>query len=164
MIRLKSAVALVALFAAFGTAAASARPNVSLQLDGKVIERDAKGAEKLVPVTSDTGFKPGETVRYVIVASNRGSSAALNLMPEGKIPAGTAYEAGTASLAAAARVEFSIDGGKTWAAKPLIKVATANGTVEKAADPSLYTMLRWVASGALAPKASVSYSYQVRIK
>jgi uncharacterized repeat protein (TIGR01451 family) len=163
MQRLKFAFVFAAVFALTGTAAVNAKPIVQLKLQGSVVEHDANGAEKLVSV-SDTVLKPGETVRYDIVATNAGPDPAAKLVPLGRIPTGTEYEEGSASLSSAARIEFSIDGGKTWAVKPLIKVKTDAGIVEKPADPSLYTMLRWVNEKALAPKASVTYSYEVRIK
>lgn len=164
MQRLRFVCLWAATFVALGSAAASARPNVVLKLEGDVVQHDAKGAEQLTPVTDGTGLKPGETIRYVIVASNAGPDAATSLVPEARIPDGTAYEAGSASAAAPMRVEFSLDGGKTWAVKPLVKVRTPNGVVEKPADPSLYTTLRWIGNKALPAKSSVSYSYQVRIK
>ena len=163
MHRLVFAFIIAANFAAFGSAAADARPSVVLKLQGDVVHRDASGAVKLTPVEGEA-LKPGETVRYDIVATNAGGDPASKLVPVGKIPAGTAYEAGSASVSGASRVEFSIDGGKTWSAKPLVRVQTANGTIEKPADPASYTTLRWIGAPSLAAKASVTYSYQVRIK
>jgi uncharacterized repeat protein (TIGR01451 family) len=115
-------------------------------------------------LSSAPGLAPGETVRYLIVATNAGSEAASHLVPQARIPAGTAYEAGSASYATDSHVEFSLDGGRTWAAKPLVKVQTPNGIVEKAADPSLYTAVRFARDNPLEPKTSVTYSYEVRIK
>lgn len=163
MQRLRFVCLWAATFVALGSTAASARPNVVLKLEGDVVQHDAKGAEQLTPV-ADAGLKPGETIRYVIVASNAGPDAATSLVPEGRIPDGTAYEAGSASGASPMHVEFSLDGGKTWAVKPLVKVQTPNGVVEKPADPSQYTTLRWIGAKSLPAKSSVSYTYQVRIK
>ncbi len=156
---------LYAFIAAFAVLAGSAvaKPNVQLKLDGELVQHDAKGAEKLVPVSSEA-LKPGAIVRYDIVATNQGTDPAVKLMPIGKIPSGTAYEAGTASSTGSLRVEFTIDGGKTWSKSPLVKVTTPTGVVEKPADPSTYTEIRWIAAKPLAPKASVSYRYEVRVK
>ncbi len=164
MQRLSFACLSLMMLAAFGTAVASARPSVSLRLEGDLVQHDSKGAEVLVPMSSAPGLTPGETVRYLIVATNTGSQAASHLIPQARIPAGTAYEAGSASSFADSHVEFSLDGGRTWAAKPLVKVQTPNGLVEKAADPSLYTSVRFARDNPLEPKTSVTYSYEVRIK
>lgn len=161
MQHLKFAFVFAATCALLG-AAADAKPIVQLKLQGALVEHDANGVEKLAPLSAS--LAPGETIRYDIVASNVGTDPAAKLVPMGRIPAGTEYEAGTASLSGAARVEFSIDGGKTWALKPLVKVKTDAGIVEKPADPSAYTMLRWVNEKSIAPKQSVTYSYEVRIK
>jgi uncharacterized repeat protein (TIGR01451 family) len=131
-------------------------------LQGVLVERAADGAEKTTPV-ADVALKPGETVRYTLVAVNRGTDPALGLKPIGKIPAGTSFEAGSAA-GAAARVEYSLDGGKTWSTSPTIKVQTPAGIVEKKADPSTYTAIRWTADKPLAPRAVAAYSYQVHIK
>ena len=162
MQRFKCFYALVAAFVVTASAA-SAKPNVQLKLDGELVQHDAKGDVKLVPLAS-AELKTGQTVRYDIVATNQGTDPAAKLMPVGKIPSGTAYEAGSASSATSLRVEFSIDGGKTWAKSPTIKVTTPTGVVVKPADPSSYTTIRWIAAKPLAPKASLSYSYEVRLK
>jgi uncharacterized repeat protein (TIGR01451 family) len=164
MQRLSFAFVLAAIFAVFGTTVAMARPVVNLKLQADLVAHDDKGVEKLVPVVDDSGLKPGDVVRYIIVASNSGSDAASHLAPQGKIPSGTAYEAGSASTSDALRVEFSLDGGKTWSVKPTMKVQTAAGLVEKPADPSLFTTLRWIGAKPLLPKTSETYTYQVRIK
>ncbi len=163
MQHLKFAFALAVAATMVGTAAVDAKPLVQLKLQGELVERDAKGVEKLTPIAS-AELQPGETVRYDIVATNVGSDPANKLVPTGRVPSGTIYEPGSATLSGASRIEFSLDGGKTWAAHPVVKVKTDAGIVEKPADPSLYTMLRWVNEKALVPNSSVTYSYEVRIK
>lgn len=162
MQHLKATFALLAAFAVTG-GAALAKPNVQLKLAGELLQKDAQGAVSFVPM-STTELKPGQIVRFDIVAKNEGSDAATALVPVGKIPTGTAYEAGSASASGALRVEFSLDGGKTWSSSPTVKVVTPNGTVVKKADPASYTQVRWIAAKPLAPKSSVTYRYEVRVK
>jgi len=152
-----------AIVALLGPAVAYAKPVVVLTLQGSVVERDAKGAERLTPLASAI-LKPGDLVRYDVVATNAGTDAAAHLIPAARVPAGTTYEAGSASLAAATHVEFSLDGGKTWSSKPSVLVKTSSGSVEKAAPVAAYTALRWVDEKTLAPNRSVAYSYEVRVK
>jgi uncharacterized repeat protein (TIGR01451 family) len=163
MQHLKFAFVFAAACAMLGTAAADAKPIVQLKLQGVVVERQANGAEKLTPV-ADAPLRPGETIRYNIVATNAGTDPAAKLVPAGRVPAGTEFQAGSASLSGASRVEFSVDGGKTWSLKPTVRVKTDAGIVEKPADASLYTTLRWVNEKPLLPKQSVTYTYEVRIK
>ena len=139
------------------------RPTVTLKLTGSVVTKAADGHTTLTPVDK-VALKTGDEIEYDIAASNTGAAPAQHLVPVGKIPAGTAYVDGSAK-APRAHVEFSLDSGKTWSATPMITVKNANGTtIVKKADPSLYTAVRFVTDGALAPHGSVAYTYEVRVK
>jgi uncharacterized repeat protein (TIGR01451 family) len=142
---------------------ASAKPSVTLKLTGAVVSKTADGHTTLTPV-DQVPPKSGDEIEYDIAASNAGTSPALHLVPVGRVPAGTAYVAGSAK-AAGAHAEFSLDGGKTWSASPTVTVKDPSGVVVvKKADPALYTMVRFVSAGALAPHGSAVYSYEVRVK
>jgi len=144
-------------------ATADAKPNVVLKLSGVLVERDQNGVEKTTAVEK-AQLKPGDVVRYVIVASNAGTDAARNLVPIGQVPAGTAFMAGSAASKEVPHVEYSLDGGKTWSAAPTVRVHTPAGDVVKKADPAAYTSLRWVDDKPLAPKGSATFVYTVRVK
>jgi len=151
------------VFALAAPAIASAKPSVTLKLSGSLVTKAADGRAVATPVEKAT-LHPGDAVEYQIAAQNVGSSPALKLSPAGAIPAGTAYVDGSAR-AAHARVEFSLDHGKTWSAAPTIVVKNADGTTSlKKAPPSLYSAIRFVTDGALAPHASAAYAYEVRVK
>jgi len=152
-----------AFVAILGPVVAYAKPVVVLTLQGALVERDAKGAERLTPLASAV-LKPGDLVRYDVVATNSSADPAAHLIPVARVPAGTTYEAGSASFATSARVEFSLDGGKTWSSKPSLAMKTPSGTIEKPAPVAAYTALRWVDEKTLAPNRSVAYSYEVRVK
>lgn len=154
---------LLAVLALITPAMASAKPNVTLKLSGSVVTKAADGRTTMTPIERAQP-KAGDEIEYDIVASNAGTSPAVRLVPAGKIPAGTAYVPGSAK-AAHARAEFSLDGGKTWSAAPTVTVKGADGVpVVKKADPALYTMVRFVTDGAVAPRASAAYAYEVRVK
>ena len=141
---------------------ALAKPSVTLKLTGSVVTK-ADGHPVLTSVEKNPP-KSGDEIEYDIVASNAGNSPALRLVPVGKIPAGTSYVDGSAK-APRAHAEFSLDGGKTWSAAPTVRVKLPDGTtVVKKADPSLYTTVRFITDGAIAPHQSVEYSYEVRVK
>jgi uncharacterized repeat protein (TIGR01451 family) len=142
---------------------ASAKPNVTLKLTGSLVTKAADGRTTMTPIERIQP-KAGDEIEYDIVASNAGSTPAVRLVPVGKIPAGTAYVDGSAK-AARARAEFSLDGGKTWSASPTVTVKGPSGApVVKRADPALYTAVRFVTDGAVAPRASLAYTYEVRVK
>ncbi len=143
--------------------AAWARPVLSLNLSGMIVSKDAKGAEKTTPL-ANAAVTPGETIRYVLVMSNKGDTPALNVVPVGKIPTGTAYEVGSASMAGATRVEFSLNGGKSWAEHPTVTVHGPNGDMVKPADPGKYTNLRWIVAKPIPANGSLTYTYEVMVK
>ncbi len=163
MLRVKFAALIAVLLLASLVSVAQAKPVVTLKLSGLLVEHQANGVEQLVPVEKAV-LKPGDEVRYVIVASNNGTDAARNLTPVGRIPAGTVYEAGSATAKDGAQAEFSLDGGKTWSAVPTVKVHTATGDVVKKADPASYTMVRWVSAKPLPAKGAFSFAYAVELK
>lgn len=163
MLRLKVAFILsVVVGTSFAATAAIARPLIALRLQAVVVSKNSDGSEKTTPIEQRQPA-PGQLIRYVITASNNGSDAAKNFSSVAKIPAGTSYVAGSAQ-APSGRVEFSLDGGKTWAAKPTVAVRTAQGTVERPADPQSFTTVRYVADAPLAAKSSDTFAYAVRVK
>ncbi len=140
--------------------AAFAKPDVKIKLTQLTVTKNAEG--KLVE-TPSSEVKPGDVVKYDIVATNSGDTPAQKFSPADKIPAGTTFIAGSAT-GKAVRVEYSIDGGKTWSILPMIKVVAKDGTTtEKAASPTSYTAIRWIADP-LAPKASSEFTFEVRVK
>ncbi|HEY0393247.1 MAG TPA: hypothetical protein VGD01_02010 [Candidatus Elarobacter sp.] len=142
---------------------ASAKPNVTLKLTGSLVTKAADGHVSLTPVDKAQP-KAGDEIQYDIVALNAGDSPALRLVPTGRIPTGTAYVDGSAK-GLRAHPEFSLDGGKTWSAAPTVRVRLPDGTTAvKKADSSLYTAVRFVTDGAIAPRQSAAYSYEVRVK
>jgi len=142
---------------------ASAKPSVTLKLTGSPVTKASDGHTTLTPVEKAQP-KTGDEIQYDIVAANGGDSPALRLVPVGRIPAGTSYVEGSAK-AARAHAEFSLDGGKTWSAVPMVRVRQPDGsTVVKKADPALYTAVRFVTDGAIAPHQSAGYVYEVRVK
>lgn len=139
-----------------------AKPSVTLTLSGSVVTKASDGRTVLVPVAKEAP-KSGDQVEYDIAATNAGTTPALKLTPTAKIPAGTSYVDGSAK-APRAHVEFSLD-GKTWSANPTVTVKSPTGTtVVKKADPALFTAIRFVTDGALAPHGTLQYSYEVRVK
>lgn len=158
MIRWRVPILLSAAFL-FCTGLASARPVVKLHLSGVLVQQNA-GQTKETPVEGVV-LKAGDLVRYTIVASNSGDSAAVKLIPVGQVPKATSFVPGSAR-GADASTEYTLD-GKTWSAHPMLSVKTASGVASKPADPSLYKAVRWVSKRALPPKKAFVFTYDVRV-
>jgi uncharacterized repeat protein (TIGR01451 family) len=105
--------------------------------------------------------RPGQRLRYTIVAKNSGDHAAAKLTPMTKIPAGERYVGGSAGPLA----EYSIDGGKTWSRQPMITVTNPDHTTTiKPALAGDYNAVRWLAPDPLAPAAHTAFSYDVIVE
>jgi uncharacterized repeat protein (TIGR01451 family) len=161
--RLAAPIICSVLIALAGTAA-FAKPTVALKLIGVILEKDANGKPIAVPIESAEP-KPGEAIRYTIVASNTSGEIAKKFSSAGRIPNGTQYQPGSSTIPAPGHVEFSIDDGKTWSEKPLARVKQADGTTAlRPADPASYTNIRWISGKDLVAHGSTSYSYVVLVK
>ncbi|MDQ3584241.1 MAG: hypothetical protein M3407_00555 [Acidobacteriota bacterium] len=140
--------------------ALTARPEVKVALngtvarDGNVIALDKAGA-----------VHPGEVLDWTITSENDGDGAAREYKTVGQIPQGTLLVAGSTVADGAVSVTYSIDGGQTFSAQPVIEEKGADGTVKKVAAPvSIYTQVRYEWSDALAAGGKLNASYKVRVK
>ncbi len=156
------AAALAASSLAMCATQAEAKPNVALKMSGFVVEGSGN-SQHFVPI-EQTQPRPGDVVRYVVVASNATSEAANKLIVAARVPAGTAFEPGSATSNAMLHPQFSLDGGHTWASVPMTTVHTASGDVQKKADPAAFTSVRWIFDKPLAAHSSGTYAYEVRVK
>ncbi len=137
----------------------AARPQVKILLAGSV-ERDSA----LVPLDKSTVVNPGEILDWTIASENSGTGAAMEYKTVGHIPQGTTFVAGSAK-ADGANAVYSIDGGKSYSAQPLIEEKQADGTVKRVPAPvSMYTEIRYEWADPLAQGGKLSASYKVRVK
>jgi uncharacterized repeat protein (TIGR01451 family) len=136
------------------------RPLVKVVLSGTVERGEQKvSVEKTGPV------KPGEVVSFTLDSANEGASAAHDYRSIGKIPSGTVFVEGSAHGDGSSQVSYSIDGGRTYAAQPMIEERQADGTTKMVPAPvTMYTQVRFQWAAPLAAGNKVSASYQVRVK
>jgi uncharacterized repeat protein (TIGR01451 family) len=97
-------------------------------------------------VEADT-VVPGERVQYTILFRNVGSQPAENVVITNPISESLIYVSGSA-LQDGLQVEFSVDGGQSFAAADALRVAN-NGS-DRPATNADYTHVRWVMQTALA--------------
>jgi uncharacterized repeat protein (TIGR01451 family) len=107
--------------------------------------------------------KPGDVIRYALVFTNVTAGPVKNIQFVDPIPPGTVYVLGSAAADRPVRVEFSIDGGKSYSARPAITVAQDGKTAERPASPEQYTHVRWTVLGSLAPGAKVMAEFRALI-
>lgn len=130
----------------------------SVTLDGKVTEQT---------VANPRSVFPGDVISQVITVKNNTGRAIQNVPVKLPVPRSTVYLAAEQGLNAA-RVEYSIDGGKTFATAPLMKsvTVTENGkavTRMVEVKPSEYNAVRWIVNE-LPAGQSLKLGYRVQVK
>ncbi|MFN2454801.1 MAG: hypothetical protein ABR577_11335 [Pyrinomonadaceae bacterium] len=147
-------------FALNAATTTTARPLIKVALAG-VVERDHTG----FPLEKVSAVNPGETLSWTIISQNDGDGAARDYKAVGQIPRGTVFIAGSAETEHAAEVTYSIDGGKTFEAQPLIEEKQADGTTKRVPAPvSAYTQVRYEWADGLAAGGKLNASYKVRVR
>ena len=146
----------------------AAQPTVKLNLTAAkksiVVTTDGKQKVTWENLADNTVVQPGDTLRYTVSSDNTGAEPAKNLTITQPVPEQMVYKLDTATSKNEAEVTYSIDNGKTFVAKPKIKVKGENGkTVEKPAPAATYTHVRWQFP-ALAPEAQITAMYDVEVQ
>ena len=108
---------------------------------------------------------PGDALRYTVTASSHLARPIRGFVLTQPVPRGMEYQASSASASGDARLTASLDGGKTFAEKPTVRVTHPDGsTDDEPAPASRYTTLRWTFLGDLPPMGCVSAHCEVRIR
>lgn len=118
---------------------------------------DANGEETIKYVIADRVI-PGSVILYLITYANKGDAPAEGIVLTSQIPADLTFTEGSADIDGA-RVQFSIDGGKTYANREDLVVTTADGD-ERPAEASDLTNIRWTVRSALKTGKNRAVSYR----
>ena len=127
----------------------------------------ASGQVEWKPLPTNASLRPGETIRYVMTASNTSDRQIKKLVVTQPIPNGSVYVSNSATLPNfdGAKLDFSIDSGKTYSEKPTIRVKLESGEiVTRPAPASMYTNVRWNFGESFPAKTAANATYQVRIR
>jgi uncharacterized repeat protein (TIGR01451 family) len=144
------------------------QPKVQLTLgaEKKVTTTDAQGKKLVVwqPLKGSVSVQPSDVLRYTVSSENAGDKPAKNLVVTQPIPQRTAYILASAQANGAA-LTFSIDAGKTFVDKPMVKVKLADGKEAlRPAPAEAYTHIRWNYSDSVKPASAVRSVYEVAVK
>ena len=151
-------VVLVAVAVVGAPAAVQAQAASPLQLTYRnvTLERDSVRAK------ASKAALPTDTLRYALTFTNREPRAIRNVVFENPLPAGLVLLGGV-TTSAGARVEYSIDGGRTYAERPMVSVMEGEVRVERPAARGAYTHIRWTITEAVAPGALVIAQCDARL-
>ncbi len=129
------------------------RVTLTLKADKQVVIENKMGFQ---PIAGKASVKPGDIILYTVTAKNNSRCSLRNLVLKQPIPKGTKYIKDSAMAIDGAELLFSIDGGKTFSAKP-----TIGKQIVPATD---YNYLRWKFSGKMAANAQVKTTYKLQVK
>jgi uncharacterized repeat protein (TIGR01451 family) len=107
--------------------------------------------------------RPGDVIRYALVFRNVNTGPVKNVQFVDPLPQGLVYVLGSARADQPVRVEYSIDGGKSYSAQPMIQLVEDGKNVEKPAPREKYTHVRWTVLGSLAPGAQVMAEFRAEV-
>ena len=107
--------------------------------------------------------RPGDVIRYALVFTNVTAGPVKNIQFVDPIPQGMVYVLGSATADRPVRVEYSIDGGKSYSARPVLAVVEDGKKVEAPAPRERYTHVRWTVLGSLDPKARVIAEFRTQV-
>lgn len=136
------------------------KPEIKVQISGTV-QRD----NQTISLEKTDAVKSGEILDWKIDSVNEGNASARNYRVVGKIPAGTVLVNGSAKAADAPQVSYSIDGGATFSAQPLIDEKQADGSVKKVPAPiAMYSQIKFEWAKDLPAQSQIAAAYRVRVK
>lgn len=129
-------------------------------------------AYKIIVQTNDDGIVseewvtveevvPGDKVGYRISYENTGTQDATGVVINNPVPDNTVYVANSAA-GTGSQITYSVDAGNNFARSAEL-IVEKNGLKSKARADDI-THIRWTLPEAVAPQASGSVEFQVRVK
>lgn len=106
----------------------------------------------------------GDVVQYRLVFTNLKPDSLRNVQFTNPLPGGLRYVAGSAGADRPdVTIDFSIDGGTTWSAQPMIEEVVDGKTVRRPAPVSQYSAIRWTVGGWVKAKSQVTAEYKAAL-
>ncbi|WP_041555813.1 DUF11 domain-containing protein [Nostoc sp. PCC 7524] len=138
-----------------------------LEAEKQVLTKDQQGKQKVTwqALKGQAVVNPGDVLRYTLSGENKSDRTLKNVTLNQPIPKGMVYVLKSANINnQAAKITYSIDGGRSFVANPTITVTFPGGKVEtKPAPATAYTHIR-LQLPALAAKSIVTATYQTQVR
>jgi uncharacterized repeat protein (TIGR01451 family) len=139
---------------------------VDLTAERKVFPADDK-APTWKALDNAAPVQTGDVIRYQLNGINQGKNPIKRLVFTQPIPKGTEYiiKSANATKPDDVRITFSIDQGKQFTEKPMVRVMLADGTMENQPAPvEAYTHVRWEFAQMIEPGTPINASYEVKVR
>jgi uncharacterized repeat protein (TIGR01451 family) len=162
---LKTLLVAVLSACAAGRAAAQNRPPGALVVAAEnLMAGDARHQAWVAKGGAASDVLPGDVLRYAIRFTNTQEQAGRNVVFSNPVPQGLRYVIGSAAADARdAAITFSIDGGRTYSAQPMIEVVENGERRSVPAPARMYTHVRWTLEGWVQPGGQVSAEFRAEL-
>jgi uncharacterized repeat protein (TIGR01451 family) len=111
-----------------------------------------------------SAVRPNDVLRYTLTFSNPTEHSVAKVELRNPIPDGVVFVPGSAKASRAdARLEFSADNGKSWAAQPTETVVLAGQQVTRAIPVNRYTHIRWVVKGSVEARGVITAEFEAKV-
>lgn len=157
----RTAVAAIVLagFAMSAAAQDTSHLDIKTVVQKEEVSVDAAGEQQTRLVDADT-VVPGDEVIYTVSFSNVSQEPAEDVVITNPLPDQLTYVDGSA-FGPGASVEFSIDGGQSFAARE--ELIVSEGGFERPARNEDFTHIRWVIDGDIEPGAHGMAQFRARL-
>ena len=110
-------------------------------------------------------YKPGDIIRYTIIASNTGNGMLTSPLITNPIPKGVTYMPLSAK-GLNSKITYSMNNGTLFQPWPVTyNIKDKNGkTIKMMASPDMITHVRWELTKSLAPNESHQLEFEVTVK
>lgn len=159
--RLVVVLSLFLLTASVVVSATVGKPLLKVEITGEVMrEGRAVSISQL-----KGGVSPREVITWQMRVANHGNAATPSgTSVDGELSSATVLIPGSASGDGSPSVSYSIDGGKSFAARPIIRYVENGVSKERPAPLESYTHIRFLWQNGFNPGDARSVSYQARVR
>lgn len=155
---------LALLLAAVPAAAQQGQPSPLVITAENLMAGDARHAEAIAQGMDRNALLPGDVVLYRLTFTNTTGAPVRDVEFKDPLPAGLRYVAGSASADREdVNIAYSIDGGRTYSAQPMIEETVGGETVVRPAPADMYTHVRWLVTGWVQPGTEVTAAFRARL-
>jgi uncharacterized repeat protein (TIGR01451 family) len=111
-----------------------------------------------------TTLLAGDVMRYRLLFTNVTAGDVRGVVFTNPVPEGLRYvgESATADRDDVA-LDYSIDGGQTYSARPMVVEVVNGKRVQRPATPEQYSHVRWTVRGSVTPGATVTAEFRAAL-
>ena len=159
-----AALALVVAGTAWAQSAGMQKPKALVMTADNLMQADARHQALAKDGGDPATLLPGDVIRYQLRFTNVTDDSIRHVVFNNQLPQGLRYMDATAGgdrddLA----IEYSIDGGASYSAQPMIEVEVDGKRVKRPAPAEMYTHIRWTIEGWLQPNAQVTAEFKAHL-